>query len=143
MPTLVAFAVGGFWEVLFAMVRGHEVNEGFFVTSILYALIVPATAPLWQVALGISFGVVIAKEVFGGTGKNFMNPALAGRAFLYFAYPVEMSGESVWVPTCTDIRIVLTLHEAPSSIRMTHSCENGVSPGNCAVAGSIGSLMSQ
>lgn len=91
------FIVGGFWEVLFASVRRHEVNEGFFVTSILFALIVPPTMPLWQVALGISFGVVIAKEVFGGTGRNFVNPALAGRAFLYFAYPGHMSGESIWV----------------------------------------------
>jgi Na+-transporting NADH:ubiquinone oxidoreductase subunit B len=95
---LVTMLAGGFWEILFAGIRNHEVNEGFFVTSILYALTLPATTPLWQVALGISFGVVIAKEVFGGTGKNFMNPALAGRAFLYFAYPVQMSGESVWVP---------------------------------------------
>ena len=95
---VVTLLAGGFWEVLFAGIRNHEVNEGFFVTSILYALTLPATTPLWQVALGISFGVVIAKEVFGGTGKNFMNPALAGRAFLYFAYPVEMSGQSVWVP---------------------------------------------
>jgi len=95
---VVTLLAGGFWEILFAGIRNHEVNEGFFVTSILYALTLPATTPLWQVALGISFGVVIAKEVFGGTGKNFMNPALAGRAFLYFAYPVEMSGESVWVP---------------------------------------------
>lgn len=94
----VTLLAGGFWEILFAGIRNHEINEGFFVTSILYALILPATTPLWQVALGISFGVVIAKEVFGGTGKNFMNPALAARAFLYFAYPVEMSGESVWVP---------------------------------------------
>lgn len=94
----VTLAAGGVWEVLFAAVRNHEVNEGFFVTSILYALTLPATTPLWQVALGISFGVVMAKEVFGGTGKNFMNPALAGRAFLYFAYPIEMSGESVWTP---------------------------------------------
>ena len=94
----VTMLAGGFWEILFAGIRNHEVNEGFFVTSILYALTLPATTPLWQVALGISFGVVIAKEVFGGTGKNFMNPALAGRAFLYFAYPIEMSGESVWVP---------------------------------------------
>jgi len=90
-----AFIVGGFWEVLFASVRGHEINEGFFVTSILFALILPPDIPLWQVALGISFGVVIAKEVFGGTGKNFLNPALAGRAFLFFAYPTDMSGE-VW-----------------------------------------------
>ncbi len=91
----VTFIVGGFWEVLFASVRGHEINEGFFVTSILFALILPAEIPLWQVALGISFGIVIAKEVFGGTGKNFLNPALAGRAFLFFAYPSDMSGD-VW-----------------------------------------------
>ena len=95
---VVTLAAGGFWEALFAGVRNHEVNEGFFVTSMLYALILPATTPLWQVALGITFGVVIAKELFGGTGKNFVNPALAGRAFLYFAYPVEMSGSAVWVP---------------------------------------------
>jgi Na+-transporting NADH:ubiquinone oxidoreductase subunit B len=92
----VTFAVGMFWEILFAAIRNHEVNEGFFVTSLLYALILPATIPLWQVALGITFGVVIAKEVFGGTGKNFLNPALAGRAFLFFAYPAQMSGDSVW-----------------------------------------------
>jgi len=78
------FIVGGFWEVLFAMKRGHEVNEGFFVTSILFSLVCPPSLPLWQAALGISFGVVIGKEVFGGTGKNFLNPALAGRAFLFF-----------------------------------------------------------
>ncbi|MEH6588168.1 MAG: NADH:ubiquinone reductase (Na(+)-transporting) subunit B [Halioglobus sp.] len=94
---LVTFVVGGFWEVLFAMKRGHEVNEGFFVTSILFALICPPDIPLWQVAMGISFGVVIGKEVFGGTGKNFLNPALSGRAFLYFAYPAQLSGDTVWV----------------------------------------------
>jgi Na+-transporting NADH:ubiquinone oxidoreductase subunit B len=93
---LVTFVVGGFWEVLFAMKRGHEVNEGFFVTSILFALICPPDIPLWQAALGISFGVVIGKEVFGGTGKNFLNPALTGRAFLFFAYPAELSGDAVW-----------------------------------------------
>jgi len=93
---LVTFVVGGFWEVLFAMKRGHEVNEGFFVTSILFALTLPPDLPLWQAALGISFGVVIGKEVFGGTGKNFLNPALTGRAFLYFAYPAQLSGDAVW-----------------------------------------------
>jgi Na+-transporting NADH:ubiquinone oxidoreductase subunit B len=93
---MVTFLVGGFWEVLFASIRKHEVNEGFFVTSILFALILPPSIPLWQVALGISFGVVIGKEVFGGTGKNFLNPALTGRAFLYFAYPAQLSGEAVW-----------------------------------------------
>ena len=90
------FVVGGFWEVLFATIRKHEINEGFFVTSILFALILPPTIPLWQAALGISFGVVVAKEVFGGTGKNFMNPALAGRAFLFFSYPAAMTGDTVW-----------------------------------------------
>ena len=93
---IVTFVVGIFWEVLFATVRNHEVNEGFFVTSILFALTLPPTIPLWQVALGISFGVVIGKEVFGGTGKNFLNPALTGRAFLYFAYPAQNSGDAVW-----------------------------------------------
>lgn len=94
---LTVFAVGGFWEVVFAMVRKHEINEGFFVTSILLALIVPPTLPLWQAALATTFGVVVAKEVFGGVGKNFMNPALAGRAFLFFAYPAQISGDAVWV----------------------------------------------
>jgi Na+-transporting NADH:ubiquinone oxidoreductase subunit B len=91
------FVVGGFWEVLFASVRKHEVNEGFFVTSVLFALTLPATIPLWQVALGITFGVVIAKEIFGGTGRNFLNPALSGRAFLYFAYPAQISGDQPWI----------------------------------------------
>ena len=93
---IVTFLVGISWEILFAIRRGHEVNEGFFVTSILFALTCPPDIPLWQVALGISFGVVIGKEVFGGTGKNFLNPALTGRAFLYFAYPAQMSGDAVW-----------------------------------------------
>jgi Na+-transporting NADH:ubiquinone oxidoreductase subunit B len=93
---IVTFVVGISWEILFAIRRGHEVNEGFFVTSILFALTCPPDIPLWQVALGISFGVVIGKEVFGGTGKNFLNPALTGRAFLYFAYPAQLSGDAVW-----------------------------------------------
>ena len=92
----VIFIVGGFWEVLFAMIRGHEINEGFFITSILLALIVPPTLPLWQAALAVTFGVVVAKEIFGGTGRNFLNPALAGRAFLFFAYPAQISGDTVW-----------------------------------------------
>ncbi|MEM9248397.1 MAG: NADH:ubiquinone reductase (Na(+)-transporting) subunit B [Pseudomonadota bacterium] len=95
---ITTLVVGGIWEVIFATVRKHEVNEGFLVTSMLYALIMPPDPPLWQVALGISFGVVIGKEVFGGTGKNFLNPALTGRAFLYFAYPAQMSGDTIWTP---------------------------------------------
>lgn len=92
----VVFVVGGFWEVLFAIVRRHEINEGFFVTSILFTLIVPPNIPLWQAALGITFGIVVGKEVFGGTGKNFLNPALTGRAFLFFAYAPQISGDAVW-----------------------------------------------
>lgn len=93
---LTTFIIGGIWEVVFATTRGHEINEGFFVTSILFALTCPPSIPLWMVALGITFGVVVGKEVFGGTGKNFLNPALTGRAFLYFAYPAFMSGDEVW-----------------------------------------------
>ncbi len=95
---ITTLAVGGACEVTFAVIRGHEVNEGFFVSSMLYALILPASTPLWQVGLGIMFGVIIGKEIFGGTGKNVLNPALVGRAFLYFAYPAQLSGDSVWVP---------------------------------------------
>jgi Na+-transporting NADH:ubiquinone oxidoreductase subunit B len=93
---LVTMVVGLTWEVLFAVVRRLEVNEGFFVTGILFPLILPPTTPLWQAALGISFGVVLGKEVFGGTGMNFVNPALAARAFLFFAYPADISGDKVW-----------------------------------------------
>lgn len=94
---IVTLMAGGFWEVLFAEVRKHEINEGFLVTSLLFPLILPPTIPWWQVVLGISFGVVIGKEVFGGVGMNVLNPALVGRVFLYFAYPGEISGDAVWV----------------------------------------------
>ena len=94
---VVVFGAGIAFEIWFASKRGHEVNEGFFVTSILFTLTLPPGTPLWMAALGIIFGVVIGKEVFGGTGKNFLNPALTGRAFLYFAYPAQMSGDAVWV----------------------------------------------
>ncbi|MGA0838980.1 MAG: NADH:ubiquinone reductase (Na(+)-transporting) subunit B [Pseudomonadales bacterium] len=94
---ITVFLAGIAFEIWFASKRGHEVNEGFFVTSILFTLTLPATTPLWMAALGIVFGVVLGKEVFGGTGKNFLNPALTGRAFLYFAYPAQMSGDAVWV----------------------------------------------
>ena len=93
---IVTMVVGLSWEILFSVVRREEVNEGFFVTGILFPLILPATTPLWQAALAISFGVIFAKELFGGTGMNFINPALAARAFLFFAYPASMSGDQVW-----------------------------------------------
>jgi Na+-transporting NADH:ubiquinone oxidoreductase subunit B len=102
VPVLaVTFVVGGLWEVLFAVVRGHEVNEGMLVSGMLFPLILPATVPLWQVALGFSFGIVVGKEVFGGTGMNVLNPALTARAFLFFAYPGELSGDAVWIAAGT------------------------------------------
>ena len=94
---LVSLMAGGLWEVIFNLARGHEMSEAFLVTSLLFPLTLPPTVPLWQVALGISFGIIFAKEVFGGVGRNFMNPALVARAFLFFAYPSRMSGDAVWV----------------------------------------------
>jgi len=91
----VTIAAGGVCEVIFSIVRKHEVNEGFLVTSMLLPLTLPPTIPLWQVAVATAFGVVIGKEVFGGTGRNFLNPALTSRAFLYFAYPAQITGP-VW-----------------------------------------------
>lgn len=92
---LVTMIVGGNCEVIFSIIRKHEINEGFLVTGMLFPLTLPPNIPLWQVALGIAFGVVIGKEIFGGTGKNFLNPALTARAFLYFAYPQQIVG-NVW-----------------------------------------------
>lgn len=95
---LISYLVGGIWEALFACVRGHEINEGFLVTGILYPLILPPTIPYWMVAVGVSAGVVLGKEIFGGTGMNIMNPALTCRAFLFFTFPGRMSGY-VWAGT--------------------------------------------
>jgi Na+-transporting NADH:ubiquinone oxidoreductase subunit B len=98
---LVTFMVGGNIELIFAVVRKHEINEGFLVTGMLFPLILPPTIPLWQVAIGIAFGVVIGKEVFGGTGMNILNPALTARVFLFFAYPGQISGDKVWTAAQT------------------------------------------
>lgn len=92
----VSYAVGGAWEVLFSLIRRHEINEGFLVTGLLFPLTLPPTIPLWMVAVGVSFGVVIGKEIFGGTGMNVLNPALTARALVFFAYPAAMSGDKVW-----------------------------------------------
>ncbi len=98
---LVTFVVGGNAEALFSIVRKHEINEGFLVTGMLLPLTLPPTIPLWQVALGVLFGVIVGKEVFGGTGMNILNPALTARAFLFFAYPAEISGDKVWIAAQT------------------------------------------
>ena len=100
---LVTFIVGGNCEALFAIVRKHEINEGFLVTGMLFPLVLPPTIPLWQVAMGIAFGVIIGKEIFGGTGMNIFNPALMSRAFLFFAYPAQISGNSVWIAADTSV----------------------------------------
>lgn len=92
---IVAYAAGGIVEAIFAVIRKHPINEGFLVTGMLIPLILPVTIPLWQVALATIFAVVIAKEVFGGTGMNVLNVAMTARAFLYFAYPSDMAG-SIW-----------------------------------------------
>ena len=93
---IVSYGVGFLWEIIFAVVRKHKISEGFLVSGLLFPLTLPPTIPLWQVAVGISFGVVIGKEIFGGTGRNILNPALTARAFVFFSYPISMSGD-IWV----------------------------------------------
>lgn len=100
---LVSYAAGGFWEILFAIIRKHEIDEGFLVTGLLIPLILPPTIPLWQVAVATSFGIVIGKMIFGGTGMNIFNPALVTRAFVFFAYPQQISGDQVWINTVDGI----------------------------------------
>ncbi|HMP89186.1 MAG TPA: NADH:ubiquinone reductase (Na(+)-transporting) subunit B [Kiritimatiellia bacterium] len=99
---LVSYIFGGLWEVAFAIVRKHPINEGFLVSGLLFPLTLPPTIPLWQVAVGISFGIVVGKEIFGGTGFNVLNPALTARAFLFFAYPVQITGDTIWTKTVVD-----------------------------------------
>ena len=94
---MVSYGVGLLIEFIFAVIKGHEVEEGYLVTGMLVPLIVPVDLPLWMLAVAVAFGVVIGKEVFGGTGMNILNPALTIRAFLFFAYPTWMSGDKVWV----------------------------------------------
>ena len=98
LPVLaMTFAVGGFWEILFAVVRKHPISEGFLVTCALIPLVMPPTIPLWQVAIATTFGIVIGKEIFGGVGMNIFNAALVARAFIFFAYPSQISGDKVWL----------------------------------------------
>ncbi len=101
-----SYLVGGICEVTFALIRRHEINEGFLVSGMLFPLTLAPTTPLWQVALGIAFGIVIGKEIFGGVGYNVLNPALTGRAFLFFAYPAQISGDQVWVGSASKAPLV-------------------------------------
>ena len=100
---IVSYAVGLIVEFIFAVIKGHEVEEGYLVTGMLVPLIVPVDTPLWMLSVAVIFGVVIGKEVFGGTGMNILNPALTIRAFLFFAYPTWMSGDKVWVHKATEM----------------------------------------
>ena len=137
----VTYAVGYFWEALFASVRKHEISEGLFVTCALFPLTLPPTQPLWQVALGISFGVVIGKEIFGGTGRNFLNPALTGRAFLYFAYPAQTSGDAVWTVLAAGRTAPVDAFSGATPLAIAQATEAGTIPQAWVDAGySLGKL---
>lgn len=125
MPlVIVSYVVGFFWEIIFAVVRKHEISEGLFVSAMLFPLILPPTLPLWQAALGISFGIVIGKEIFGGTGRNFLNPALTGRAFLYFAYPAQNSGD-VWTAMGSGSAAVIDSFTSATPLAIAAATESG------------------
>ena len=100
---IVSYVVGLSIEFAFAVYRGHEVNEGYLVTGLLIPMIMPVDIPLWMVAISVAFAVLIAKEAFGGTGMNILNPALTARAFAFFAYPTYMSGNKVWVSEASNV----------------------------------------
>jgi len=141
---LITFAVGIFWEILFSSVRKHEINEGFFVTSLLFPLILPPNMPYWQVALGISFGVVIGKEVFGGVGMNILNPALVGRAFLFFAYPASISGDKVWIAVDGISQATPLAQMTDSSIQLSASWWDtflGLVPGSMGETSTLACLL--
>lgn len=141
---IVTLAAGGFWEVLFAIIRKHEVSEGFLVTSLLFPLILPPTIPYWQVALGITFGVVIGKEVFGGVGMNILNPALTARAFLFFAYPAQISGDKVWVAVDSLSQPTALAQYADPLIDMTYTWREsflGLIPGSMGETSTLACLI--
>jgi Na+-transporting NADH:ubiquinone oxidoreductase subunit B len=122
---LVSYLAGFFWETTFASIRKHPISEGFLVTGLLFPLTLPPTIPLWQVAAGISFGVVIGKEIFGGTGRNILNPALTGRAFLFFAYPGNMSGDPVWIAVSKTKEAVVDTVSSATPLAVSKLVESG------------------
>ena len=134
----VSYAVGLFIEFIFAIYRGHEVNEGYLVTGLLIPMIMPVDIPLWMVAVSVAFAVLIAKEAFGGTGMNILNPALTARAFAFFAYPTYMSGNKVWVSEASGLdgisgETILGYLAAGSNIDYTFTeMFNGSIPGSIA-----------
>ncbi|MGR9044474.1 MAG: NADH:ubiquinone reductase (Na(+)-transporting) subunit B [Gammaproteobacteria bacterium] len=140
----VTVLVGGFWEVLFACIRKLDINEGFLVTSLLFALTLPPDLPWWQAALGISFGVVIGKEIFGGVGMNILNPALVGRCFLFFSYPKDMSGNTVWVAVDGTTRATPLAELADPGLELSVSWQDafvGLIPGSLGETSTLACLI--
>ena len=115
----ITMFVGGHIELIFAIIRKHEINEGFLVTGFLIPLTMPPTVPLWMLAVATIFGVVIGKEIFGGTGYNIFNPALTARAFLFFAYPSYMSGNKPWIAPLDGLSQATPLLEKSSNLYKT------------------------
>jgi Na+-transporting NADH:ubiquinone oxidoreductase subunit B len=141
---ILTLVVGGFWEVVFAIVRKHEIAEGFLVTSLLIPLILPPEIPYWQVALGVTFGIVIGKEVFGGVGMNILNPALTTRAFLFFAYPAQISGDKVWVAVDSLSQPTALAQYADPLIEFTYSWKDaflGFIPGSMGETSTLACLI--
>ena len=141
---LVVFAVGGLFEALFAITRGHEINEGFLVTGFLIPLTMPPTVPLWMLAVATIFGVVIGKEIFGGTGYNIFNPALTARAFLFFAYPVYMSGNKPWIAPLDGMSQATPLLAKSSSMDLSYSWSDmfyGFIPGSIGETSTLAVLI--
>ena len=140
---LVVFAAGGLCEALFAVVRKHEINEGFLVTGFLIPLTMPPTVPLWMLALSTVFGVVIGKEIFGGTGYNIFNPALTARAFLFFAYPSKMSGNVPWIFPANGLSKATPLLETSSNSTLSYSWSDmffGFIPGSIGETSTVAVL---
>ena len=141
---LVVFAAGGLCEALFAVVRKHEINEGFLVTGFLIPLTMPPTVPLWMLALSTVFGVVIGKEIFGGTGYNIFNPALTARAFLFFAYPSKMSGNVPWIFPADGLSKATPLLETSSNSTLSYSWSDmffGFIPGSIGETSTVAVLV--
>ena len=130
LPILItSYAVGGVCELIFALIRKHEINEGFLVTGMLLPLTLPPTIPIWMVALGVIFGVVIGKEIFGGTGMNIFNPALTARAFLFFAYAPQMSGDAPWIMTGAESFVDGFTSAPPLALVYAHATDAAASTG--------------
>ena len=142
----VSYIVGLTIEFIFAIYRGHEVNEGYLVTGLLIPMIMPVDIPLWMVAISVAFAVLIAKEAFGGTGMNILNPALTARAFAFFAYPTYMSGNKVWVSEASNVdaisgETIFGSLAAGNSVEYTFfEMFQGAIPGSIAETSTLGLL---